>query len=79
MTAGTVVQDFIQVNTDDFIAMVATSKDRRDFSGQLVNKMVFPYTFIIVDIKAFDILNKCHKHKILHKGMLNNDNAAIIE
>lgn len=58
--------------------MVATSKHRRDFSRQLVN-MFFPYTFIIVHIKAFDTPNKCHKRKILHKGMPNNDNAAIIE
>lgn len=59
--------------------MAATSKHRRDFSRQLVNIMFFPYTFITVHIKAFDTLNKCHKRKILHKGMLNNDNAAIIE
>ena len=75
----TVVQDFMYVNTDNFIAMVATSKHRRDFSRQLVNIMFFPYTFVTVHIKAFDTLNKCHKHKILHKGMLNNDKAAIID
>jgi len=59
--------------------MVATSKHRRDFSRQLVNIMLFPYTFITVHIKTFDTLNKCHKHKILQKGRLNNDSAAIIE
>lgn len=59
--------------------MVATSKHRRDFSRQLLNIIVLPYTFITVHIKAFDTLNKCHNHKILHKGMLKNDKAAIIE
>lgn len=59
--------------------MVATSMDRRDFSRQPINKTFFPYTFITVDIEAFDILNKRHKRKILHRGMLHNDNAAIIE